>query len=49
MLPMQPGDMLETYADISKSKKLLGFNPKTNIEEGIKKFVLWYKEYNGFD
>ena len=45
MLPMQPGDMYETYADISKSKELLGYEPKTNIEEGIKKFVAWYKNY----
>jgi UDP-glucuronate 4-epimerase len=45
MLPMQPGDMKETYADISKSNRLLGFKPKTNIREGLGKFVKWYKKY----
>lgn len=45
MLPMQPGDMYETYADISKSRKMLGFNPRVSIEEGLTKFVKWYKKY----
>ena len=40
-LPMQPGDVEKTFADISKAKQLLGYNPKTNIEDGIKKFVEW--------
>jgi len=48
MLPMRPGDVLETYADISKAKKLLGWEPKTSLEEGIKKFIAWYKEKNDF-
>ena len=43
-LPMQPGDVDRTYADISKAKKLIGYSPKTSFEEGIKKFVSWYKE-----
>lgn len=43
-LPMQPGDVERTYADISKAKKLIGYEPKTSFEEGIKKFVNWYKE-----
>ena len=43
-LPMQPGDVDRTYADISKANKLIGYNPETSFEEGIKKFVLWYKE-----
>lgn len=41
--PMQPGDVEITYADISKAQKLLGYNPKVPIEEGLKKFVEWYK------
>ncbi|MEF8848945.1 MAG: GDP-mannose 4,6-dehydratase [Candidatus Thermoplasmatota archaeon] len=45
MLPMQPGDMKETYADISKSQKMLGFKPKISIEEGLDRFVEWYKSY----
>jgi len=43
--PIQPGDVEETYVDIDKSREKLGFNPTTNIEEGIPKFVQWYKEY----
>ena len=40
-LPMQPGDVERTYADISKAKQLIGYEPKTSFEEGIKKFVEW--------
>ena len=47
MLPMQPGDVAETYADISESKRELGFQPKTRIEEGIEHFILWYRSYYG--
>ena len=39
---MQPGDVKQTYADISKAKKILGYNPKTKIEEGLKIFCDWY-------
>lgn len=45
-LPMQPGDVLETYADIVDINKLIGFKPSTSIEEGLKKFIDWYKEYS---
>lgn len=45
MLPMQPGDVVETSADIERSRKLLGFNPKTNIREGVRRFIAWYREY----
>ncbi len=38
-----PGELLETMADITKAKKILGFKPKTRIEEGVLKFVEWYK------
>ncbi len=41
--PMQPGDVPITYADISKSKALLGYDPQTRIEDGIPKFVEWFK------
>ncbi|MBI3034084.1 GDP-mannose 4,6-dehydratase [Candidatus Woesearchaeota archaeon] len=43
-LPMQPGDLPATYADIAKAKRLLGFSPKTKIETGIKRLVSWYRE-----
>lgn len=42
-LPMQAGDVLKTYADISKAKNLLSYEPKTSFEEGLAKFVEWYK------
>lgn len=42
-LPLQPGDVLATYADIDHSSEKLGFSPKTTIEEGIPKFVEWYR------
>ena len=45
MLPIQPGDCESTYADIKKAKRLLGFEPRTGIEKGIKKFLEWYKDY----
>ncbi len=45
-LPMQPGDVYESFSDIDKAKKYLNFNPKININLGIEKFLDWYKEYN---
>ena len=44
---MQPGDVAETYADIAASRRDLGFDPKTPIEEGLPKFVAWYRAYRG--
>ncbi|MFZ5995164.1 MAG: GDP-mannose 4,6-dehydratase [Thermodesulfobacteriota bacterium] len=43
-LPDQPGDVPVTYADISKSKGLLGYNPQVTVEEGVPLFVKWYQE-----
>lgn len=43
-LPMQPGDVDRTYADVSKAKKLIGYEPKVSFKQGIKKFVEWHKE-----
>jgi len=42
-LPTQPGDVTITYADISKSKEILGYNPLTKFDDGIFKFVKWFK------
>jgi len=42
---MQPGDVVETYADISKLFNLTGFKPKTDIKDGLKEFFNWYKRY----
>jgi len=41
-LPMQPGDVDRTYACIDKARKLLGYNPQTKFDDGIKKFIDWY-------
>lgn len=46
--PTQPGDVPQTFADISKARKLLNYNPQTKIEEGIKKFVEWFLNQNAF-
>ena len=43
-LPLQPGDVPFTYADVSKARRLLGYNPNTPIQEGLPKFVEWYLE-----
>jgi UDP-glucuronate 4-epimerase len=47
LMPMQPGDVRDTYADISAIQRDLGFQPTTPIEEGIPRFVQWYKAYQG--
>ncbi|PIT97689.1 hypothetical protein COT77_00055 [Candidatus Berkelbacteria bacterium CG10_big_fil_rev_8_21_14_0_10_41_12] len=44
-LPLQPGDVPNTYADISKAQKLLGYQPKIKIKEGVGKFIDWYRKY----
>jgi len=41
--PDQPGDVPITYADITKSVKVLGYDPRTKVEEGVARFVEWYK------
>lgn len=41
--PMQPGDVPQTYADVSKARRLLGYDPQTKIEDGIKRFVEWFR------
>lgn len=46
-LPMQPGDVYQTYADVSDLMRDYDFKPDTSIEEGLQKFVDWYREYYG--
>ncbi len=43
-LPPQPGDVPLTYADISRARRLLGFDPQTPVEEGLRRFFAWYQE-----
>jgi UDP-glucuronate 4-epimerase len=47
MLPMQPGEVIETFADIEKSQRLLQFQPTVSLEEGILRFMEWFKLYHG--
>ncbi len=44
---MQPGDVKDTYADIEASRRDLGFEPRTTIDEGLPRFVAWYRDYHG--
>jgi UDP-glucuronate 4-epimerase len=45
-LPLQPGDVEQTYADVTKAVKDLGYNPKTHISDGLKRFVDWLRREN---
>ena len=45
LLPMQPGDVRATIADVSDLEQATGFRPHTPVEEGVAKFVAWYKDY----
>ena len=45
MLPMQPGDVPSTMADVSVLEELTGFRPATTVEDGVQRFVDWYREY----
>lgn len=46
MLPLQPGDVPESYADIALARKKLGFEPKTSIDKGIPNFIKWYNDHS---
>ncbi len=45
MLPIQPGDVPATYADVDALIEDVGFRPETSIEEGVSRFVKWYQEF----
>ncbi|MBT4935417.1 NAD-dependent epimerase/dehydratase family protein [Candidatus Woesearchaeota archaeon] len=47
MMPLQQGDVPTTFADIAHTQDVLGWEPKVGIEQGIKEFIMWYKEYMG--
>ncbi len=47
LLPLQPGDVPATFADISRARAKLGFSPSTPIDTGIPRFIQWYKAYHG--
>ena len=46
MLPLQKGDVHRTFADIEHSKKILGWEPKTNVDQGLQQFVEWFNQYH---
>ena len=45
MMPMQPGDVFKTYADLTALKIKLGYNPSTSVQDGVNNFIDWYLEY----
>jgi len=45
LMPLQPGDVVDTWADIEPLIKITGFRPQTSVKEGVKNFVDWYKEF----
>ena len=47
LLPMQPGDVVETFADVSALQLDTGFAPSTSLKEGLRQFVGWYRNYSG--
>jgi UDP-glucuronate 4-epimerase len=47
MLPAQAGDVAETFADVSELERDTGYKPSTPVEEGVRRFVAWYREYYG--
>jgi len=46
LLPMQPGDVPATYADVDDRMREIGFRPSTSIEDGVRRFVAWFREYH---
>jgi len=47
LLPMQPGDVPDTWADVSALRRDVGYAPNTSIEDGVARFVRWYRDYHG--
>ena len=47
LLPMQPGDVPASFADIDRARQKLGFEPTTPIDQGVPRFVKWYLDYHG--
>jgi UDP-glucuronate 4-epimerase len=47
MLPMQPGEVPESFADIETARRDLGYAPRTPIDDGVPKFVAWFRAHHG--
>ena len=46
LMPLQPGDVASTYADVSALEAAVGYRPATPVREGVRQFVHWYREYH---
>ena len=46
-LPLQPGDVPRTYADVTRAREELGYDPQVGLEEGLARFVAWYRGPDG--
>jgi UDP-glucuronate 4-epimerase len=47
MLPLQPGDVPDTVADVTELQRIVGYKPRVTVEDGVRRFVDWYRGYNG--
>jgi UDP-glucuronate 4-epimerase len=47
LLPLQPGDVLDTFADVSEFERYVGYSPKVGVKEGVNSFVGWYRDFYG--
>ena len=48
LLPLQPGDVPDTYADVDDLVEEFGYKPSMSVKQGVENFAVWYKEYNNF-
>ena len=46
LLPLQPGDVPDTYADVDDLVEQFGYKPSMSVKQGVENFAVWYKEYN---
>jgi len=46
LLPLQPGDVPDTYADVDDLEEQFGYKPSMSVKEGVENFAAWYREYN---
>jgi len=46
ILPLQPGDVPDTYADVDDLVEEFGYKPSMSVKQGVENFAVWYKEYN---
>ena len=48
-MPLQPGDVPDTYADVENLKREFNYKPSTSVVDGVSKFIQWYKKYFKYD